>query len=200
MKPIEEDVRRVDFGYFVRPGAETDTGVLRVEPVLGYLVRRAERWLLFDTGMGGGYEDLDVHYRPVRRPLADTLALAGVSLDEVAWVANCHLHFDHCGGNPELVGRPVFAQEIELQTARESSDYTLPELVAESIAYEVIRGESEMSARGVSRADPGPCAGSSITDRAARRWDGDLCRAVPRHGLSLYLRCTRPPRPRRRCW
>ena len=144
MNPIEEDVRRVDFGYFVRPGSETDSGSLRVEPVLGYLVRRAERWLLFDTGMGGGHEDLDAHYRPVRRPLAEALAMAGVPRDEVAWVANCHLHFDHCGGNPELVGRPVFAQEMELRTARERNDYTLPELVAETIDYQAVGGETEV--------------------------------------------------------
>ena len=31
-------VRRVDFGYFVRPVAETGTGSARVEPCLGYLV------------------------------------------------------------------------------------------------------------------------------------------------------------------
>ena len=78
MNPIDQDVRRVDFGYFVRPGPETDSGSPRVEPVLGYLVRRAERWLLFDTGMGGGHEDLDAHYRPARRPLAEALAKAGV--------------------------------------------------------------------------------------------------------------------------
>jgi hypothetical protein len=33
-------VRRVDFGYFVRPG--TGERASRVEPVLGYLVEHAE--------------------------------------------------------------------------------------------------------------------------------------------------------------
>ena len=46
-------VRRVDFGYFVRPPEETGTGEPRVEPCLGYLVVHPEGTLLFDTGMGG---------------------------------------------------------------------------------------------------------------------------------------------------
>jgi len=35
-------VRRVDFGYFVRPPEETGTGEPRVEPCLGYLVVHPE--------------------------------------------------------------------------------------------------------------------------------------------------------------
>ena len=45
-------VRRVDFGYFVRPESETGTGSPRVEPVLGYVVRAGDAVLLVDTGMG----------------------------------------------------------------------------------------------------------------------------------------------------
>jgi N-acyl homoserine lactone hydrolase len=144
MSRLEKDVRRVNFGYFVRPASETGTGSPRVEPVLGYLVRRDDQWLLFDTGMGAGYEDLDAHYRPVRRPLPQALAAAGVSLDDVAWVANCHLHFDHCGGNPSLMGRPIFVQDIELRTARQRDDYTLPELVADNIGYHPVTGRTEV--------------------------------------------------------
>jgi N-acyl homoserine lactone hydrolase len=49
-----DSVRRVDFGYFIRPAGETGTGQPRVEPVVGYLVAQPEGWLLFDTGMGAG--------------------------------------------------------------------------------------------------------------------------------------------------
>ena len=42
-------VRRVDFGYFVRPGTETGTGVARVEPCLGYVIDHPQGTLLFDT-------------------------------------------------------------------------------------------------------------------------------------------------------
>src|SRR5262249_20587768 len=122
------DIRRVDFGYFVRPAEETGTGEPRVEPVLGYAVDLAEGALLFDTGLGTGDPDVDTHYRPVRRALDLALADAGAKGDEIRWVVNCHLHFDHCGGNPTFAGRPVFVQSAELSSAR-GPDYTLPELV-----------------------------------------------------------------------
>ena len=62
-------VRRVDFGYFVRPPDETGTGMLRVEPCLGYLVEHPAGTLLFDTGMGS-HPDVEARYRPRRQPLA----------------------------------------------------------------------------------------------------------------------------------
>jgi glyoxylase-like metal-dependent hydrolase (beta-lactamase superfamily II) len=51
-------VRRVDFGYFVRPPAETGTGQPRVDACLGYVVEHPQGVLLFDTGMGA-HPDVD---------------------------------------------------------------------------------------------------------------------------------------------
>jgi hypothetical protein len=68
-------VRRVDFGYFVRPGEETGNGQPRVEPCLGYLIGHPDGMVLLDTGMGA-HPEVDAHYRPRRRDL--TTALAGV--------------------------------------------------------------------------------------------------------------------------
>jgi len=134
-------VQRVYFGYFVRPAEETGTGASRVEPCLGYLVRHPDGLLLFDTGMGS-HPEVDAHYRPRRRLLPDALALAGASIAEVTLVVNCHLHFDHCGGNPLLAGCPVVAQRIELELVR-GVDYTLPELVdAPGLHYLVVFGEA----------------------------------------------------------
>ena len=65
-------IRRVDFGYFVRPDAETGTGAPRVEAVLGYVVEHADGALLFDTGMGSR-PDVDAHYRPTRTDLQAAL-------------------------------------------------------------------------------------------------------------------------------
>ncbi|WP_436841699.1 MBL fold metallo-hydrolase [Streptomyces cyaneofuscatus] len=36
-------------------------------------------------------------------------------------VVNCHLHFDHIGGNPLLAGVPALVQETELAAARHST-------------------------------------------------------------------------------
>lgn len=137
-------VRRLDFGYFVRPAEETGTGGPRVEPCLGYLVDHPDGLLLFDTGMGT-HPEVDAHYRPRRRMLVEALADAGAQLDQIDLVANCHLHFDHCGGNPQLVGRPVFTQAVELAAARNTADYTLPELIDSPRArYEELAGEAEV--------------------------------------------------------
>jgi N-acyl homoserine lactone hydrolase len=184
-EPADKDVRRVDFGYFVRPASETASRVPRVEPVLGYLVRHADRWLLFDTGMGGGHDDLDAHYRPVRRPLADALAEVGVSLDAVAWVANSHLHFDHCGGNPTLAGRPIFVQAGELRAARDGHDYTLPELVPPAVAYETVEGETEVLPDVVLVPTPGHVEGHQSL--VVRRSDGTvICAGQSHDNASLF--------------
>jgi N-acyl homoserine lactone hydrolase len=137
-------VRRVDLGYFVRPGSETETGRPHVEPVLGYLIDLPDGALMVDTGMGS-HPEVDAHYQPRRNQLDAALGAAGSRIDDIRWVANCHLHFDHCGGNPALPGRPIFTQRVELETARGSQNYTLPELVdASGLDYEVLDGEAEI--------------------------------------------------------
>jgi N-acyl homoserine lactone hydrolase len=136
------NVRRVDYGYFVRPGSETVNGSAHVEPCLGYLVEHPDGVLLFDTGMGADPE-VDAHYRPNRRALTAALRKAGSDPDEITLVANCHLHFDHCGGNPELSGRPVFTQAVELEQAQSVVDYTLTELL-QGARYELLSGEAEI--------------------------------------------------------
>jgi len=137
-------VRRVDFGYFLRPPEETADGRPRVEPCLGYLVLHPAGQLLFDTGMGSSAE-VDGHYQPRRHALPSALSGAGTTADQIALVANCHLHFDHCGGNPLLAGRPVFTQAGELEVARTTADYTLPELIdAPGTRWEQLCGEAEI--------------------------------------------------------
>jgi N-acyl homoserine lactone hydrolase len=141
---MDTGVRRVDLGYFIRPAEETGSGRPRVEPCLGYLVDHRDGLLLLDTGMGS-HPEVDAHYRPRRFPLATALATAGAALDDVRLVVNCHLHFDHCGGNPSLTNRPIFTQRIELKAAQEHEGYTLPELVdAPGLTYEMLDGEAEI--------------------------------------------------------
>ncbi|MDX6264319.1 MAG: N-acyl homoserine lactone hydrolase [Kribbellaceae bacterium] len=136
-------VRRVDFGYFVRPGAETERGIDRVQPVLGYLVDHPDGALLLDTGMGS-HPEVDDHYQPRRIGLAAALRSVGKSADDIAAVVNCHLHFDHCGNNPAFRARPIFVQAAELAAAREQN-YTLPELVdAPGLVYEELAGDAEV--------------------------------------------------------
>ena len=141
-RPGPTSVVRLDLGWFVRPAEETGTGAPRVEPVLAYAVHHPGGVLVFDTGMGSRPE-VDAHYRPRRRDLREALSDSGIRLDDVTEVSNCHLHFDHCGGNPLLAGRPVFVQRRELTDARTTEDYTLPELV-EGDDHVELDGETEV--------------------------------------------------------
>jgi glyoxylase-like metal-dependent hydrolase (beta-lactamase superfamily II) len=137
-------VRRVNLGFFIRPAQEVGGTEPRVEPVLGYLVRRPEGILLFDTGLGAADEGTEAHYRPHRRDLSEALAAAGVTPAEISLVVNCHLHFDHCGGNRLLPGLPIFAQAAELAAAH-AAGYTFPELVDFPGAdYHELDGEAEI--------------------------------------------------------
>ncbi|MFE6775042.1 MBL fold metallo-hydrolase [Streptomyces sp. NPDC057702] len=137
-------VRRLDLGYFVRPAAEAGLPHPRVEPALAYLVRHPRGLVLFDTGIGDAGPETEAHYRPRRRGLREALAAAGVALGDIDLVVNCHLHFDHCGGNPLWAGTPVLVQERELATARQG-DYTVDSLVDfPGAVYEELAGEREV--------------------------------------------------------
>lgn len=50
--------------------------------------------------------------------MSDALAAAGVTASGISVVVNCHLHFDHIGGNPAFAGTPVYVQAEELATAQ----------------------------------------------------------------------------------
>jgi N-acyl homoserine lactone hydrolase len=172
-------VRRVDYGYFVRPGEETGTGSPRVEPCLGYVVEHAAGVLLFDTGMGSR-PDVDAHYRPRTTGVERALRGVGLRLDDITEVANCHLHFDHCGGNPRLAGRPFFAQTTELAEARQAVDYTLPELVdPPGTLWQELDGETEILPGVVLIPTPGHTAGHQSL--VVRRSDGVVIVAGQSH-------------------
>jgi N-acyl homoserine lactone hydrolase len=172
-------VHRVDFGYFVRPPEETGTGSQQVEPCLGYLVRHPAGLLLVDTGMGSD-PGVDAHYRPRRHGLHDALSGVGARVDDVRFVLNCHLHFDHCGGNPALPGRPIFTQRAELDAARHTPHYTLPELVdAPGLRYEQLDGETEILPRVLVVPSPGHTAGHQSL--VVRRSDGTVIVAGQSH-------------------
>jgi N-acyl homoserine lactone hydrolase len=180
MEMSSADIARIDFGYFMRPGVETTTGIPHVEPVLGYVVRTADGVLLFDTGMGIGDSELEAHYRPTRIGLDDALTSVGLQRNDVSMVVNCHLHFDHCGGNPLLSGVPIVTQRTELGEARTTTDYTLPELVEfDGARYVEVDGEAEIAPCCLLLPTPGHTAGHQAL--AVRCDDGTVVLAGQAH-------------------
>jgi N-acyl homoserine lactone hydrolase len=179
-------IRRLGLGHIIRPAQEAGTALPRVEPILGYLVSRPEGTILFDTGVGAADTDdgrwVDEHYRPHRRDLRAALHAAGVTLDDIGLVVNCHLHFDHCGGNPLLAGRPVLVQTKELELVR-GGDYTMPELVDfAGVRYETFDGDHEVWPGVWVVATPGHTAGHQSL--AVRQPDGTVVLAGQAHDFA----------------
>lgn len=178
-------VRRLDLGYFIRPASETGGPEPRVEPVLAYLVQRDEGLLLFDTGVGAADPETEAHYRPRRRPLEAALAAAGVTLTDISLVVNCHLHFDHCGGNPLLGGKPILVQSTELATARQGG-YTIEELVDfPGATYKEITGEAEVWPGVRIVPTPGHTAGHQSL--VIQQSDGTLVLAGQAHDFASHF-------------
>lgn len=172
-------MRRITFGYFIRPAGETGTGSPRVEPCLGYLVEHPDGLLLVDTGMGSE-PGVDAHYRPHRVPLTAALKVAGTAPEDIRHIVNCHLHFDHSGGNPELPGRPIWTQRQELETARTVEDHTLPWLIdSPGAVYEELDGEAEILPGVVIVPTPGHTTGHQSL--VVRRNDGTVIVAGQSH-------------------
>ncbi len=97
-------------------------------PVCGTVVRHPRGTVIVDTGLPGPHPEVDPIFRPSRRPLKGVLASLGSRIEDVVAVVNCHLHFDHSGGNGLFPGLPIHVQQRELGSVREP-DYTLPEVV-----------------------------------------------------------------------
>ena len=74
--------------------------------VVAYAVRHRRGVLLFDTGFGFGNAELDAYYQITARHVLDALAEAGIAMDDVTAVINCHLHVDHAGQNSFFTGIP----------------------------------------------------------------------------------------------
>lgn len=139
------DVSRLELGTFVRPVEETGTGSPRVENVLAYVARTSAGLLLLDTGLGHADPETEAWYRPRRVSLDHALRGLGLTTDDIDIVVNCHLHFDHIGGNPSFRDCPIYCQRIELTTAQ-TPQYTIPSLVDFAGArYELLDGETQIA-------------------------------------------------------
>ena len=136
-------IERLDLGSFHRPASETAAGVARVDAVMAYLVRHVDGLLLFDTGFGTVDPGTEGYYQPRRRSLEVSLRQHDVTLGDISLVVNCHLHFDHIGGNPLLTGVPIVAQSIELADAR-SAPYADDLVAFRGAVYRELDGDAEL--------------------------------------------------------
>jgi N-acyl homoserine lactone hydrolase len=117
--------------------------------VSGYLIDHPDSLVLLDTGIAEGNAEVEELYHPVRRPLDEALGTAGVTTDDIRIVVNCHLHIDHCGGNPRFPDTPILAQQVEFDAAHIDEDYPIADLYDFPDArYELHGGEADV-AKGI---------------------------------------------------
>ena len=132
------------------------------------LVEHPDGLVLIDTGLGNKEDDKFLEIYGVENrggdgatQLEDALAEAGHTPDEVRWVINTHLHFDHAGGNTvRAAGGAIgvtfenatyMVQEDELAFARHTNERTrasyLPhnfEPVAAAGRWRLLHGDTEV--------------------------------------------------------
>ncbi len=144
------------------------------------LVEHPDGLVLIDTALGDKEDPkfLDIYAvknqgaDPGPTRLEDALKVAGYRPDEVRWVINTHLHFDHAGGNtlgsggaePRLAfpNATYLVQKNELEFARHTNERTrasyLPpnyEPVAKAGRWKLLDGEGEILPGLSARLTPG---------------------------------------------
>ncbi|MGH7673533.1 MAG: MBL fold metallo-hydrolase [Gemmatimonadales bacterium] len=128
------------------------------------LVEHSDGLVLIDTGIGNKEND---KFRDIygvenagadgRTRLEDALRALGHGPDDIRWVINTHLHFDHAGGDTwhDPVGRvaPAFpraryvVQRGELEFARHTNERTAGSYLVhnfEHVPFELIDGETHV--------------------------------------------------------
>ncbi len=102
-------------------------GKLKI-PVPGYLLKHPKGLVLFDTGLHKSMQTDAKGRLGVMAPLFDIdfeenediaarLAALDVDVNDIDYIVNSHLHFDHCGGNDAIPNSPVVVQRLELEAA-----------------------------------------------------------------------------------
>ena len=99
--------------------------------------------LLFDTGFGFGNDELDAYYSIKARRVPDVLAEAGIAMDDVTAVVNCHLHVDHAGQNGLFPGIPIYVQPAEWEIAHTTEHTILDWIDFPGADYRPIAGDHE---------------------------------------------------------
>jgi N-acyl homoserine lactone hydrolase len=107
---------------------EGESGKIRI-PVPSYLIRHPKGLVLYDTGLHKSMQTdadarlgvmapmFDIHYES-NEDVAARLEVIDVSVDDITWLVNSHLHFDHCGGNDAIPNAPIVVQRKELEAAK----------------------------------------------------------------------------------
>jgi len=123
------------------------------------LIEHDDGHVLIDTGIGNKENDkfkdiygVDNAGANGRTKLEDAIAALGHTPDDIAWVINTHLHFDHAGGNttPQGLAFPrarYVVQKRELEFAKHTNERTAGSYLQHNfdrVPFQLIEGEKEV--------------------------------------------------------
>jgi glyoxylase-like metal-dependent hydrolase (beta-lactamase superfamily II) len=115
------------------PFAEHPGEIVEI-PYFFYLVQHAQGNVLFDTGahpslatnprrrLGAAAELFEIRMAPTDG-VVDQLGTIGLKPEDVDYVVQSHLHYDHAGGLEFFSSAPVLTQRTELEFARQPPIY-----------------------------------------------------------------------------
>lgn len=112
--------------------------------VIAYAVRHPGGALLFDTGFGFGNAELDAYYEVRATPVETALGSAGIALEEITAVVNCHLHVDHAGQNGAFPGIAIYVQAAEWEVAHTTDHTILDWIDIPGADYRRIHGDHDL--------------------------------------------------------
>lgn len=142
-------------------------------PVNGYLLRLDDdRIVLIDTGMNRihvddpnatwGSSPTSRVLKPVMRPedsLLFRLAELGIAPQDVDFVVNTHLHFDHAGNNDLLGSATFFVQREQYEHAKGNPSFPNQYWNLPSLSYELVDGDARLFGDLEVIPTPGHCVG-----------------------------------------
>ena len=161
--------------------------------VYGYLVLSSKIAIVIDTGVGWGNEYIDSVFEPDRNSIEDQLSSFGLSVDDIAYVVNSHLHFDHCGNNRIFPGAKIVIQAEEVVAAA-SKNYTVNDWFSyDSARLHVVSGDTEIVNGVQVISTPGHTPGHQSVYVAADEGDSRIVRR-----REFWLFRLRPPRRHQR--
>jgi len=135
-----------------------DVGKIVEIPYHVYLIEDSEYKILVDTGTSVRWRELHPEelvkswpvYMKEEEYLDNRLASLGFDLEEVDYVVNTHLHYDHCGNNEMFPKATFLVNKNELAHALAPGWWEAPSYVRAvfdnpKLRYETIDGEFELT-------------------------------------------------------
>jgi N-acyl homoserine lactone hydrolase len=167
-------ITRLDLARVELPASHPAAELGRSISVHGFLIEHPDGAIVVDTGVGYGNELIDELYNPSCVELSQLLALQNIELADVVAVINSHLHFDHCGQNPELFNSATsfYAQAAELAMVEAEPLYTDARwALAPPAQRRAVVGDEQVAEGVTILATPGHTAGhqSVLIEAAGRR-------------------------------